>query len=311
MKLTTDAAGLASTASANSYAGFYPRKNNSTTATASTSQGSVSGSVPSIWSTAYSQPSSSNRSSFSSGSVSNSIAPPSGVVPPYLSPTGSAANTASSGTFSSGGYGSLPTGTGAASNGIPPYPYPSAIRYSASRGGSLPVGTGGYYPAGNGTSGDSNSTIHSTRFITETPAPCTINAIGANVYYWDTHRLNVTQCVGQIHGACTNRSIPAPYIGAPATRTISTWTTLNPVRIPTSTSSLTIRVSGYTNPTKTATDYVYDHVTYSKTTFVDEATQLGHCKCITSWNFGIDSLGGCSSLHVAQTSSKGFREWCH
>lgn len=68
-------------------------------------------------------------------------------------------------------------------------------------------------------------------------------------------------------------------------------------------------MSGYTNPTKTATDYVYDHVTYSKTTFVDEATQVGYCKCITSWNFGlifwVDAQVCTWRKHLAKASESG------
>ncbi len=240
-----------------------------------------------MWSSSNSRTSSSYGSSSKSGSIASGVAP-AGIVPPYPSSTGTAANTAPRGTFFSGGYGSLPTGTGSPSKGIPPFPYPSATGYRASLGGSLPVGTGGYYPAGNGTLGDTNSTrtIHSTRFITETLAPCTINAIGANVYYWDTYRLDITKCVGKILGACTNQSTLAPYtLGAPATRTISTYTIETPVLIPTSTSSLTILISGYTNPTVTTTNFVYGTISYSKLTYVDEYTQVGSCKFAISLGF--------------------------
>ena len=160
-----------------------------------------------------------------------------------------------------------------------------------SRGGSLPVGTGGYYPAGNGTLGDTNSTrtIHSTLFITETIAPCTVNAIGANVYYWDTYRLELTQCVGDPPNitegrvvCIRNQSTPAPYtLGAPATRTISTWTTPELVYIPTSTSFLINRVSGYTDPPETATNFADNGSTYSKVTYVLETTVVGYSKWVS------------------------------
>jgi len=289
--LTADAAGMASTASATPYGGFYPRNNDSTTAIASTGQASSSRPLPSMWSSATSRPFSIHRSLLSSNSVSSSVAPPSGIVPPHPSPTGTAANTASRGNFFSGGYGSLPTSTGSPSNGIPPYPYPSATQPTAPRGGSLPVGTGGYYPAGNGTLGDTNSTttIHSTRFITETLAPCTVNAIGANVYYWDKHPLDLYQCTGTAVSLSVgrqfcirNQSTPDPYtLGAPATRTISTWTTPELIYVPTSTSFLIDRVSGYTDRTQTATNFEDNGSTYSKVTLVYETTVVGYSKCVS------------------------------
>ena len=239
--------------------------------------------LSSVSSSVSSRPSSNHRPTLGSGSVSSGIVPSSGVVPPYPYPTGSGASTASRGSFFPGGYGSLPTGTGSASNGLPRYPYPSGTGYSLSRGGSLPVGTGGYYSAGNGTTANTNSTLYLTQFITETIAPCTINAVGANVYYWDHYRIGITQCGGTLHGSCTNQSTVAPYtLGAPATRTVRGWNAPTPVPIPASISSLTVQISGYTNPIETMTNYYLNGVTYSTVTFVKEYTQVGFCECIST-----------------------------
>ena len=294
MVLMMDIVGLASGSFADVHRGYYPLSNSSSTAISSTGQASSlsassksstsstsPGSAP-LSSTTYALPSSTYRSTLGSGSLLSSSAPSSGVVPPYPYSTGASAYSGSRGSFFPGGYGSLPTAYGQPSNGGPSYPYPTGTGYPSGSGGSRPFGTGGYYPAGNGTRSTRHSTIYLTEFITQDVAPCTINAIDANVYYWDTYYIGFTACPTSTgtgdHPCLFTPSTPSYSLGAPATRLITTWAPATPTYIPDSTSYFTYGQSGATNPLVTETNFVYGGVTYSKVTYEVLETVAGSCE---------------------------------
>lgn len=285
----TDPAGVTSRALAKPYGGHYPSSNNLIAASPSTgvvinsSLSFPNRGYPSPSSGGYSGPSSGHVPPSSSASISSRSAILSGLNPPFPYPTSYSSDVASGRSFFSGAYGSPPTATGQAPNGISPYPYPSAAGYGPSGGGPIHFATGGFYPARNGTRIVRHSTDHITEHIPQIVAPCTINAIGANVYYWDTSSIEVTKCpTGIPSDECTNKPTTQPYsLGAPATRIISTWTSARPIWVPKTTWSETILISEVTNPIYTKTNYHFpgDTVAYSKITSEDFETAHGECKC--------------------------------
>ena len=211
----------------------------------------------------FSTSASSNSAASKSGGAFNGYVRPTRVSVPY--PHASNFGTASKLFPSPGsGYRPLPSGTASALNGIPPYAYPSATGLvTASSGAALPSGTGGYYPIGNASAINGHSTLFLTQFITQTLAPCTINVPSAEIYYWDTYRVDVTYCptIRPAGETCTNTTgLPPMTLGAAATRTVD-WDPVGEL-IPTSTSYTTYTFNE---------DYTDEYIKYRSTEYTDKS----------------------------------------